>query len=47
MLYEKKEVYIHEQTSEDDAKGLLVEANKIGGRLQIIKNVRFVFCLKK
>lgn len=39
MLYEKKEVYIHDQSKEEDINGPLIESNKIGGRLQLIKNV--------
>jgi hypothetical protein len=42
-LYEKKEVYIHEAPKDETANGLLVESNKVGGRLQIIKNVRFIY----
>lgn len=37
VLYEKKEVYIHEQ-SKEEINGPLIESEKIGGRLQIIKN---------
>jgi hypothetical protein len=37
-LYEKKEIYIHEK-QEEEINGLLVEPNKIGGRLQIVKLV--------
>jgi len=37
ILYEKKEVFIHEEPKEE-TNGLLVETNKTGGRLQIFKN---------
>jgi hypothetical protein len=37
-LYEKKEIYIHEQAKEE-INGPLVEAEKTGGKLQILKNV--------
>ena len=43
ILYEKKEIYIHESTQgEEDINALLVEPNKIGGRLQIVKIVNFI-----
>lgn len=32
VLYEKKEIYIHEETNDES-----IETNKIGGRLQIVK----------
>ena len=37
ILFEKKEVYIIEAPKED-TNGVLIESNKIGGRLQIFKN---------
>lgn len=37
VLYEKKEIFIHEQPKEE-VNGPLIEAEKIGGRLQILKN---------
>ncbi len=45
-MYEKKEVYIHEPLKQDD-NSYLVETNKIGGRLQICKNVCNIFILAK
>ena len=38
ILFEKKEVYIHEPPK-DEVNGSLMDANKIGGQLQILKNV--------
>ena len=38
ILYEKKEIYIHEPSNQEE-NALLIEANKVGGRLQIVKNV--------
>ena len=38
VLYEKKEIYIHEQPKEE-INGPLIESEKIGGRIQIVKNV--------
>ena len=37
-MFEKKEIYIHEPPK-DEVNGSLMDANKIGGRLQILKNV--------
>ena len=37
-MFEKKEVYIHEPPK-DEVNGSLMDANKIGGQLQILKNV--------
>ncbi|CAF0712965.1 unnamed protein product [Brachionus calyciflorus] len=38
LLFEKKEIYIHEQPKEELINGPLIEPEKIGGRLQILKN---------
>lgn len=37
--FEKTEVYIHEKPVEEDINDLLIEPEKIDGRLQIVKNV--------
>ena len=38
ISFEKKEIYIHEPPK-DEVNGSLADANKVGGRLQIFKNV--------
>ena len=44
IIYEKKEVFIHDQSkqAEEAENGPLIESNKIGGRLQICKNVSLI-----
>jgi hypothetical protein len=45
ILYEAKDVYIHEPKFEEE-NDRLIESKKVGGRLQLVKNVNYIFIQK-